>query len=101
MVDGMRFAPQAFGGCTVDPSIIPALSLDRIDVLVDGASATYGSDAVAGVINIILKRGYDGAVSQLRYGHAACTDIDLASQLLGRSWGRGTITFSYARLDPS
>src|SRR5258705_8248303 len=62
MIDGMRFVPQAFGGCTVDPSIIPALSLDRIDVLVDGSSSTYGSDAVAGFINIILKRGFDCAV---------------------------------------
>ncbi len=59
MIDGVRFVPQAFGGCTLDPSIIPSISLDRIDVLVDGASATYGSDAVAGVVNIILKRGYD------------------------------------------
>jgi outer membrane receptor protein involved in Fe transport len=101
MIDGMRFVPQAFGGCTVDPSIIPALSLDRIDVLVDGASATYGSDAVAGVINIILKRGFDGAVTQLRYGHAAGKDMYLASQLWGRSWDGGNITLSYEWLDDS
>ena len=101
MIDGMRFVPQAFGGCTVDPSIIPALSLDRIDVLVDGASATYGSDAVAGVINIILKRGFDGAVTQLRYGHARGKDMYLASQLWGRSWDGGNITLSYEWLDDS
>ena len=56
MIDGMRFPGQGNGQCVVDPSIIPALSIDHIDVLVDGASATYGSDAVGGVINIILKR---------------------------------------------
>src|SRR5438105_5211176 len=56
MIDGIRFVPQAFGGCTLDPSIIPSISLDRIDVLVDGASATYGSYAVAAVGHIILKR---------------------------------------------
>src|SRR5215470_19256749 len=46
MIDGMRFPGQGNGQCMIDPSIIPALSLDHIDVLVDGASATYGSDAV-------------------------------------------------------
>src|SRR5207248_7046103 len=67
MVDGMRFPPQADGICAIDPSIIPALALDRIDILADGASATYGSDAIAGVINIILKRAFDGAITQLNY----------------------------------
>src|SRR6476469_2170359 len=66
MVDGIRSPPQAHGLCTIDPSIIPAIALDRIDILVDGASATYGSDAIAGVINIILKRGFEGAITQLR-----------------------------------
>src|SRR6266576_2398264 len=56
MVDGLRVPAQGNGVCEIDPSIIPALSLDRIDILVDGASATYGSDALAGVINIVLKR---------------------------------------------
>ena len=101
MIDGMRFVPQAFGGCTLDPSIIPALSLERIDVLVDGASATYGSDAVAGVVNIILKRGYDGAVTQLRYTNAEGKNMYLASQLWGRSWDGGNITLSYEWHDDS
>jgi len=47
MVDGLRVPAQGNGVCEIDPSIIPALSLDRIDILVDGASATYGSDAIA------------------------------------------------------
>ena len=67
MIDGMRFPGQGNGQCMIDPSIIPALSLDHIDVLVDGASATYGSDAVGGVINIILKRNMDGAITQVRW----------------------------------
>src|SRR5256885_2120878 len=67
MIDGMRFPPQADGICAIDPSIIPSLALERIDILADGASATYGSDAIAGVINIVLKRAYDGAVTQLHF----------------------------------
>jgi len=99
MIDGYRFPPQGEADCTIDPSIIPALALDRIDILVDGASATYGSDAVAGVINIILKRGYDGAVTQLR-----ATVIDgeqkyQASQLWGRTWDSGDITLTYEWYD--
>ncbi len=100
MIDGMRFMPQAFG-CTLDPSIIPAIAQERIDVLVDGASATYGSDAVAGVINIILKRGYEGAVTELRYTTAKGKSIYEASQLWGRSWDGGNITLSYEWHDAS
>jgi iron complex outermembrane receptor protein len=67
MVDGVKFPPQADGLCAIDPSVIPALALDRVDILADGASATYGSDAIAGVINVILKRAYDGAVTLLHF----------------------------------
>src|SRR2546423_37050 len=102
MIDGLRFVPQAFGGCTIDPSIIPAIAQDRIDVLVDGASATYGSDAIAGVINIILKRAYDGAVTQLRYTTAqGGKNRYQASQLWGRTWDGGDITLSYEWYDDS
>jgi iron complex outermembrane recepter protein len=97
MIDGLRFPPQADGLCAIDPSIIPSLALDRVDILADGASATYGSDAIAGVINVILKRGFDGAVTLL---HAqAPTDGGgmqyQASQLYGRTWQGGDITLTY------
>jgi iron complex outermembrane receptor protein len=96
MIDGMRFPGQGNGQCVVDPSIIPALSLDHIDVLVDGASATYGSDAVGGVINIILKRNMDGAITQLRWTTAeGGKNRYLASAVWGRTWDGGQITISY------
>src|SRR3984893_14710600 len=100
MIDGMRFPPQADGICSIDPSIIPALALDRIDVLADGASATYGSDAIAGVINVILKRAYDGAITQLNYsvGDAGGAHYQ-AAQLWGRTWDGGDITLSYEWYD--
>ncbi len=102
MIDGVRFPPQADGVCEIDPSIIPALAQDRIDVLVDGASAIYGSDAIAGVINIILKRNFDGAVTQLRYTEApGGKNRYLASQLWGRTWDGGDITLSYEWYDES
>ena len=96
MIDGMRFPAQGSGQCTIDPSIIPALSLDHIEVLVDGASATYGSDAIAGVINIVLKRNMDGAITQARWTTAeGGKNRYLASALWGRTWDVGQITLSY------
>jgi len=52
----------------VDLSQIPAIAIDRVEVLRDGASAQYGSDAIAGVINISLKKGDSGFTGQARYG---------------------------------
>jgi iron complex outermembrane receptor protein len=96
MVDGIRFPAQGNGQCVIDPSIIPQLSIDHIDVLVDGASATYGSDAVSGVINIILKRNMDGAITQLRWtAGAGGKNRYLASAVWGRTWDGGQVTISY------
>src|SRR6185503_8461355 len=96
MIDGMRFPPQGQGLCMIDPSIIPQLALDHIDILVDGASATYGSDAIGGVINIILKRNMDGALTQLRWTTAeGGKNRYLASAIWGRTWDGGQITLSY------
>src|SRR5262245_44080728 len=64
LVDGLRFPPQNYSNDTVNPSIIPQIALERVDVLTAGASAVYGSDATAGVINLILRRGFDGAMTQ-------------------------------------
>src|SRR5258706_1245437 len=102
MIDGMRFPPQADGICSIDPSIIPALALDHVDVLADGASATYGSDAISGVINLILKRNFDGAISQFGWTTAdGGKNHFLASQLWGRTWDGGQVTLSYEWYDDS
>jgi iron complex outermembrane receptor protein len=100
MVDGVRFPPQADGICAIDPSIIPALALDRVDILADGASATYGSDAIAGVINVVLKRGFDGAVTLLHFQAPDSGGLQYqASQLYGRTWDGGDLTFTYEWID--
>ncbi len=54
----------------VDLNSIPLEAVDRIEVLKDGASAVYGSDAVAGVVNIILKKNFVGTVAKISYGVA-------------------------------
>ena len=58
LVDGHRVTNNSR---STDPSIIPTLGLERIEVVADGASAIYGSDAIAGVVNLIPRRDLDGA----------------------------------------
>jgi Outer membrane cobalamin receptor protein len=55
---------------STDPNAIPASAIDRIEVLTDGASATYGSDAIGGVVNFILKKDYQGAQFTANYGES-------------------------------
>ena len=66
LVDGKRWITDIDG--TVDLSTIPVAIIERIDVLKDGASAIYGSDAVAGVVNIITRKNYEGAQVGVSYG---------------------------------
>ncbi|MDE2476004.1 MAG: TonB-dependent receptor [Alphaproteobacteria bacterium] len=106
MIDGARFPGQDDGICLIDPSIIPELALDRADILVDGASATYGSDAIAGVVNVVLKRGFDGATTLLHF--QVPTDGGggfqaQESQLWGRTWDGGdvTLTFEHDDIQPT
>lgn len=72
LVDGRRWVTDIGG--TVDFSTIPVAIIQRIEVLKDGASAIYGSDAIAGVINIVTRKDYDGAQAGLYYGQNAKSD---------------------------
>ena len=66
LLNGRRVANYAFDGGTVDLSAIPLSAIERLEILKDGASAIYGSDAIAGVINVVLRkdfRGFEGSVS--------------------------------------
>ena len=62
LVNGRRLSPSGVEGAPANPSInlIPASLVDRYDILTDGASSVYGSDAVAGVVNVILRKDFDG-----------------------------------------
>ncbi|VUD66636.1 Vitamin B12 transporter BtuB [Thalassocella blandensis] len=60
LANGRRVAVESLTGRNVDVNTIPLSAIDRLEILKDGASAIYGTDAIAGVINIILKDQYDG-----------------------------------------
>jgi len=72
LIDGRPIAdyPALYNGTDIitDISTIPTVLVDRIDILPGGQSSIYGSDAIAGVVNIILKKKQDGPMADLRYG---------------------------------
>ncbi len=67
LLNGRRVANYAFDGGTVDLNTIPLSAIDRVEILKDGASAIYGTDAIAGVINFILRKDFQG-VEATGYG---------------------------------
>ena len=96
LVDGQR---QPLGGLTgdfVDVSTIPWSAVKRIEVLPDGASALYGSDAIAGVVNIIMRDRFRGAETDVRYGTAPDGRSEvMVAQLLGTAWKSGHAMLAY------
>ena len=97
LLNGTRLAPSGAGANFVDISTIPLAVIDHVDILTDGASAIYGSDAVGGVVNIVTRNDYQGAETRLRYGAASG---DLAKevqvgQLIGTHWQTGNVLLAY------
>ena len=100
LVNGYRQPLAGLDGDFVDVSTIPWSAVQRIEVLPDGASALYGSDAVAGVVNIIMRDNFDGAETQVRYGAAIAGRRGImASQLLGKHWSGGHAMLAYEYSD--
>jgi iron complex outermembrane receptor protein len=80
---------------SVDPSIIPTLALERVEVVADGASAIYGSDAVAGVVNLIPRRSLNGVEAIVRQGVADDFHESLLGIAGGKTWDSGQIMLAY------
>lgn len=91
LVDGRRFVSGNPGSAAVDYNTIPTQFIERIDVLTGGASAVYGSDAVAGVVNIIYKKNFEGVAFDGQYGLSAESDNEETQFgiTLGTSTGDG------------
>jgi outer membrane receptor protein involved in Fe transport len=85
LIDGRRVIASTAGG-TVDLNSIPFEAIERVEVLQDGASAVYGSDAIAGVVNIIMRRSYDGLL--LRGGYGISSRGDLPNRELSATFGQ-------------
>jgi outer membrane receptor protein involved in Fe transport len=91
LINGRRVSSGAGDqGRAVDISMIPVSAIQRIDILTDGASALYGSDGIGGVVNIVLRRNFEGAQTTVHRGwNSAAADSFLASQLVGTTWSGG------------
>ena len=111
LVDGRRLPTSPLTGSNQDLNVVPLGMVERIEVLSDGASAVYGSDAIGGVINIITRRDFNGA--EFRYGEGTVSlpseggdreegsvvfgaSSDTSSLLGGVSWNNRDIIFENA-----
>jgi iron complex outermembrane receptor protein len=99
LINGRRLAPAGVIKSLYDPNVIPAAAVERLEVVTDGASAIYGSDAVAGVVNIITRSGFRGAESLVRYGVADGTNQKIFSQNFGYTWEGGSVFAAYEHND--
>jgi outer membrane receptor protein involved in Fe transport len=100
LVNGRRHVPTAATG-SVDLKVVPTLLVQRVEVVTGGASAAYGSDAVAGVVDVVLKDGLTGIEGTAQGGLSQRGDGDerRLSLAAGSSFGRGSIVagFDYVR----
>lgn len=98
LMNGRRLGLSDYGR-TADVSLIPTSAIARVEVLTDGASAIYGSDAIGGVVNFVLRDDFDGAESKVTYGGVDSGGLRHGSfsQVFGRSWrsGHGLISYDY------
>jgi len=95
LMNGHRLVGASAQETNPDYPNIPGLALERVEIVADGASAIYGSDAIAGVVNFITRKRFSGAEAQVRYGAANDYHSVTASGLVGRDWGSGSILAAY------
>ena len=101
LVDGRRVGYSGLLGGVTDISTIPLSMVERIEILLDGAAALYGSDAVGGVVNVITRKDYSGVELDANYSrpHKSGFEETRVSVSTGLSWvgGRANIGYEYFR----
>ena len=103
LIDGKRFpGSPTLGGASANLNAIPMAAVERIEILTDGASSTYGSDAIAGVVNIIMKKNFQGIEFNVGGGSRE-RDGGLTSKefsvVAGYEMDKGNITFAFDHQD--
>ena len=93
LLNGRRVAPYGLADdgqkVFADLNVIPADAVERVEILKDGASAIYGSDAIAGVVNVILRRDFRGLAARASVGRSQ--DGDGNDTVASLTWGRGSL----------
>jgi iron complex outermembrane receptor protein len=95
LVDGHRISPGSQQQTLTDPNIIPPIMLERVEVLAEGASSTYGSDAVAGVVNFITRKNFDGVLITGQGGVGDDYHTQTAGALWGTHWDDSSLMIGY------
>ncbi|RZF59216.1 hypothetical protein EWE75_22890 [Sphingomonas populi] len=95
LVDGLRLPGAGINQTAPDPSAIPPSAIERIEVVADGASSIYGSDAVAGVVNFILRKNVNGIETNGRVGFGSGYRTYNGNILAGKTWDTGSVLFDY------
>ena len=98
LIDGHRVVNNSR---STDPSVLPTLGVDRVEIVADGASAIYGSDAVAGVVNLIPRRSLDGAEA---FARAGVSDDGVYHEYalgaaIGKIFDRGQVMLAYEHVE--
>lgn len=101
LLNGHRLPVGGVNHVLADPNIVAPLALERVEVLADGASSVYGSDAVAGVVNFITRRDVDGVEGNVQVGFGDGYDTLNAGVLFGSTWDSGSVLVSYNYSDRS
>jgi iron complex outermembrane receptor protein len=96
LMDGHRLVGSGILQTYADPSVIPPGVIERVEVVPDGGSAIYGSDAIGGVINFITRRHFEGVEVTGRYGFANAFNTADGNITAGHDWGSGSAVISYA-----
>ncbi|OJU08232.1 MAG: hypothetical protein BGN86_11505, partial [Caulobacterales bacterium 68-7] len=100
LVNGHRIAPTGGEAVFPDPSMIPTIAVQRVELIADGASAIYGSDAVAGVVNFIYRKPVDTLETQVTYGfNDTRYQKRNAAILYGKTWDGGGLMAAYEYSD--
>ena len=95
LIDGHRLPLSGANHTLADPNVIAPLAIQRVEVLSEGASSTYGSDAVAGVINFITRRHFNGIESNAGSSFANGYHAENAGVIWGRTFDQASLMMSY------
>ena len=98
LVDGHKVVGAGTTFETPDPDVIPAVALERVEVITDGGSSIYGADAVGGVINYITRDKFNGVQVSARGGGAPNYYTVDGSIIAGKDWGSGGLYAAFAYL---
>jgi len=90
LINGRRYGPGGVEGAPTNPSInlIPGRMIERVDLLLDGASSVYGSDAVAGVANVVFRKDFEGL--ELDFAGDMAEQASTTDYAISATWGKNT-----------